>query len=97
MKFNLLSDNKRIVPIASIIGIAMISMDIFLQYLNIALGRFWWTTGLGGFVILWSVFSYYYIIVEKNIKLNPSRMVGNISFLILSVLWGILLLWIYLS
>lgn len=97
MKFNLLSDNKLIVNIASIIGFAMISVDIFLKFLNIALGSFWWTTGFGGFITLWSVFSYYYIIVEKNIKLNPSRMVGNISFLILSVLWGLLLLWIYLS
>lgn len=97
MKFNLLSNNKLIVQTASVIGSVMIGVGMLLQFLNIALGHLWWTTGFGGFITLWSIFSYYYIIVEKNIKLNPSKMVGNISFLILSVLWGIFLIWINLS
>lgn len=97
MKFNLLSNNKLIVNIGYIFGFAMIWVDIILHFLNIALGSFWWTTCFGGIIILWSIFSNYYIVVEKNINLNPSRMVGNLSFVILSVLWGILFLWIYLS
>ena len=97
MKFNLLSNNERNVQIAIFVGIALISVDSFLLYLNIGSGQFWWTVVIGGIVVFWSTFSYYYIYVVEKIKLNPSWTVGNISFLILSVLWGILLIWLNLS
>lgn len=97
MKFNLLSDNKIFVHIAFLIGILLMSVDDLLLFLNIALGRFWLTSVLGGIVTLWCIFSYYYIYIVEKMKLNPSRMIGNISFLILSVLWGIFSFWIYLS
>lgn len=97
MKFNLLSDNKRNVLIAIFVGLSLINVDILIQYLNIGSGHFLWTSILGGIVIIWSIFSYYFIFAGEKITLNPSRMVGNISFLILSVSWVILWSWIYLS
>lgn len=96
MKFNLLSDKKRTVYIGLCIGIALIAVDNFLQFHNIPSGLSRWIAILGGIAIFWSIFSYYYIVV-KRIKLNPSRLVGNTSFIILSALWGILMLWLNLS
>ncbi len=94
MKFNLLSDNKRIVEIAMLIGIVMVSVDAIMQNRGIAEKHFLWISGLGFLVMLWSIFSYIFV-NAKAISIKPSRILGNILFLVLSAFWGIFMTWIY--
>ena len=50
--------------------------------------------GLGSIVVFWSVFSYAFV-KAKEFGTNPSRVMSNISFLVLSTFWSIFLTWIY--
>jgi hypothetical protein len=96
MKFNLLSDNKQIVNIVMLIGAILISVGVILQIGSIGKNHSLWLLGLGSLVAFWSAFSQIFVKAKDN-GITPSKVLGNISFLVLSVFWGIFLTWIYLK
>lgn len=51
--------------------------------------------GMALLMASWSVFSYS-LVKAKESDSRPSKIIANISFLVLSIFWGILLTWIYL-
>lgn len=48
----------------------------------------------GSIVVFWSAFSYTFVKAKES-GTNPSRVLSNISFLVLSAFWSIFLTWIY--
>lgn len=96
MKFNLLSDNKKIVNIVMLIGAILISVGVILQIGSIAKNYSLWLLGLGSLIAFWSAFSQIFVKAKES-DINPPKVIANISFLILSVFWGIFLTWIYVK
>lgn len=96
MKFNLLSENKKIVNIVMLVGAILISVGVILQIGSIAENYSLWFLGLGAIVAFWSAFSQIFV-NAKNKGITPSKVLGNISFLVLSFFWGIFLIWTYLK
>ena len=98
MKFNLLSDNKKIVDIVMLAGSLLICIGVIMQIASIAANHSLWLLGLGSLVALWSGFSHN-IVKTKESGIIPtySKIIGNISFLILAVFWSIFLTWIYVK
>ena len=94
MKFNLFSDNKKTVNIIMLIGSGLICIGTILPVVSIAENHSLWLFGLGSIVIFWSVFSYTFV-KAKETDLKPSKVLSNISFLVLTTFWSIFLVWIY--
>ena len=94
MKFNLLSDNKKIVDIIMLVGSLLICVGVIMQIASIAAKHSLWFLGLGGLVAFWSAFSQIFVKAKES-DINPPKVIANISFLILVVFWGIFLTWIY--
>ncbi|RKU18232.1 hypothetical protein C6501_03035 [Candidatus Poribacteria bacterium] len=98
MKFNLLSDNKKIVDIVMLAGSLLICAGVIMQIASIAANHSLWLLGLGSLVVFWSAFSHNIVKTkESGIKPTYSKIIGNISFLILAVFWSIFLTWIYVK
>lgn len=96
MKFNLLSDNKKIVDIVMLVGSILICVGVILQIASMAESYSLWLLGLGAIVAFWSAFSQIFVKAKKS-DINPPKVIANISFLILAVFWGIFLTWIYVK
>lgn len=96
MKFNLLSDNKKIVDIVMLASSILICVGLIMQIASIAESHSFWLLGLGAIVAFWSAFSQIFVKAKKS-DINPPKVIANISFLILAVFWGIFLTWIYVK
>lgn len=96
MKFNLLSDNKKIVDTVMLTGSILICVGVILQIASIAANYSLWLLGLGAIVAFWSAFSQMFVKAKQS-DINPPKVIANISFLILAVFWGIFLTWIYVK
>lgn len=96
MKFNLLSDNKKIVDIVMLAGSTLICVGVIMQIASIAANHSLWLLGLGAVVAFWSAFSQIFVKAKKS-DINPPKVIANISFLILAVFWSIFLMWIYVK
>lgn len=94
MKVNLLSSNKQLVNIVMLLDSLLICTGVLLNIVNIWISFSICLLGAGLIIAFWSVFSQN-IIKAKDIGVRPSRFVGNISFIILSVFWVGILVWIY--
>lgn len=98
MKFNLLSDNRRIVEVAMLVGVILVCVGVFMQIGSIAERYSLFVLAPGSLGTLWSGFSHNIVKTkESGIIPTHSKVIGNISFLILAVSLGIFLTWIYVK
>lgn len=94
MKVNILSNKKKLVNIVMLVGSLLICIGILLNIANIWMSFSICLLGAGLIIAFWSAFSHN-IIKAKETGVKPSRFVGNISFMILSIFWIGILVWIY--
>ena len=55
-----------------------------------------WVIGIGFLLQIWGAFSYIFVIAKSS-GYNPSKVIANISFLVLTAFWSLLLFWIFVN
>ena len=96
MHYSLFSDNKRFVNVIMLLGAIMLVTGVGMQITGIVARYSLWLLGLGLILQFWSAFSYIFV-KTKTSDSNPSKVIANISFLVLTGFWTLLFFWIFVN
>ena len=96
MHYSLFSDNKKFVNVIMLLGAIMLVTGVGMQITGIVARHSLWLLGLAAILQIWSVFSYIFVIAKTS-GFNPSKVIANISFLVLTSIWTLLFFWIFVN
>ena len=96
MKYTLFSDDRRLVNILMLIGGILLCVGVAMQVTSFIEKHSLWVMGIGCLLQIWGAFSYIFVKAKLS-GYNPSKVIANISFLVLTAFWSLLFFWIFVN